>query len=173
MKLSEKKAGEVFKTKTKEFIVLEHFDNGTTAVIQKDFWKRARFDEDTTNFAKSEIYEDLNTNYYNELANEIGAENIVEHEVGLTMNTGHKDYGTVKARISLLTADLFRRYVEILDKYNPHNWWWLATADGRQFLSFVLFVSGGGTLRSSSCYNSFGVRPFCILKSGILELNKR
>ena len=39
MKLSEKKAGKIFKTKTKEFIVLEHFDNGTTAVIQKDFWK--------------------------------------------------------------------------------------------------------------------------------------
>ena len=169
MKLSEKKAGEVFKTKTKDFIVLEQFANGTTAVIQKDFWKHAKFDESTSNFANAEIFNDLNTNYYKELADEIGVENIVEHDVDLTMDTGHKDYGTVKAKVSLLTADLFRRYVEILDEYNPHSWWWLATADSRQWTSGVRFVVSFGTLRSNYCYRNIGVRPFLIVKSNILE----
>lgn len=172
MKLSEKKAGEVFKTKTKEFIVLEQFDNGTTAILQKDFWKKVRFDRETSNFAKAEIFKDLNENYYKELADVIGAENIVEHEVDLIMDTGHKDYGTVKAQISLLTADLFRRYVEILDDYNPHNWWWLATADSRQFSSFVRCVNDDGALDSSACVSNRGVRPFLILKSDILESNE-
>ena len=170
MKLSEKKAGEIFKTKTKEFIVLEHFDNGTTAVIQKDFWKYARFDRNTSNFAKSEIYKDLNTNYYNELANEIGKENIVEHEVDLTMNTGHKDYDKVNAFVSLITEDRFRKYVEIFDNNNPREWWWTATADSRQFPSFVRCVYGSGTLDYYDCGDDDGgVRPFCIVKSEIEE----
>ena len=172
MKLSERKAGEVFKTKTKEFIVLEQFDNGTTAVIQKDFWKYARFDRNTSNFANSEIFKDLNTNYYKELADEIGRENIVEHEVDLTMNTGHKDYGTVKAFISLITEDLFRKYVEILDKYNPKEWWWTATADSRQYPCFVRFVFFDGSLSYDCCDFNYGVvRPFLIVKSEIEESN--
>ena len=172
MKLSEKKVGEVFKTKTKEFIVLEQFDNGTTAVIQKDFWKHARFDRETGNLAKSEIFKDLNENYYKELADEIGAENIVEHDVDLIMDTGHKDYGTVKANISLLTADLYRKFVEILDRYNPEEWWWLATADSRRYTSFVRFVFRYGSLYSSYVSRiSGGVRPFLIVKSEIEEEN--
>lgn len=172
MKLSEKKAGEVFKTKTKEFIVLEQFDNGTTAILQNDFWKYARFDKETSNFAISEIFKDLNTNYYKELAEEIGKENIVEHEVDLTMNTGHKDYGTVKAFISLITEDLFRKDVEILDKYNPREWWWTATGDSRQYPGYVRCVISDGSLGCNFCYISFGgVRPFLIVKSEIEESN--
>ena len=172
MKLSEKKVGEVFKTKTKEFIVLKQFDNDTTAIIQKDFWKYARFDKNTSNFAESEIYKDLNENYYKELADEIGAENIVEHEVDLTMNTGHKDYGTVKAKISLITEDLFRKYVETLDRFKPRDWWWTATADSRQFPSCVRFVFSGGALSYYYCYdNDGGVRPFLIVVSTIEEGN--
>ena len=172
MKLSEKKAGEVFKTKTKEFIVLEQFDNGTTAVIQKDFWKYARFDKDTSNFTNSEIFKDLNTNYYKELADEIGEKNIVEHEVDLTMNTGHKDYGKTKAFISLITEDLFRKYVEILDKYNPKEWWWTATADSRRYPGFVRCVDCGGSLDSDFCdFDGGGLRPFLIVKSEIEESN--
>lgn len=173
MKLSEIKVGEIFKTKTKEFIVLEQFDNSTTALLQKDFWKKARFDKEKSNLAKAEIFKDLNKNYYKELADEIGEENIVEHEVDLIMDTGHKDYGTVKANISLLTADLFRKYVEILDRYNPEEWWWLATADSRQFTSYVRFVGGSGALVSGDVGNDFGgVRPFCIVKSEIEEENQ-
>lgn len=173
MKLSEKKVGKMFKTKTKEFIVLEHFDNGTTAIIQKHFWKYARFDQDTSNFAFSEIYKDLNENYYNQLAKEMDMDNIVEHEVDLTMDTGHKDYGTIKAKVSLLTADLFRKYVEILDNYNPRDWWWwLTTADSRQFPSYIRFVDCDGTLSNGKCYYDGGVRPFLIIKSNILESEK-
>lgn len=170
MKLSEIKVGKIFKTKTKEFIVLEQFDNGTTAILQKDFWKKARFDKETSNLAKSEIFKDLNENYYKELADEIGAENIVEHEVDLIMDTGHKDYGTVKAKISLLTADLFRKYVGILDRYNPEEWWWLATADSRRYTSFVRCVFRDGALYFNFVDSNLGgVRPFSIVKSEIEE----
>lgn len=168
MKLREINVGEIFKTATKEFIVLEHFENGTTALLQKDFWKYARFDDKTSNFAESEICKDLNTNYYKGLAEEIGEENIVEHDVDLTMNTGHKDYGKCKAKISLITEDNFRKYVEILDKYNPEEWWWTATADSRQYPSFVRCVGSDGALDGRICCDDYGgVRPFAIVSSTI------
>ena len=147
--------------------MLKQFDNGTTAVIQKDFWTYARFDEETNNFARSELFKYLNENYYKELADEIGAENIVEHKVDLIMDTGHKDYGTVKANISILTADLYRKYVEILDRNNPNACWWLATADSRQFKYCIRYVSSDGALGYDYCRSRCGVRPFCILNSNI------
>lgn len=170
MKLNEKRIGEIFQTKTKTFIVLEHFENGTTALIQKFFWKKARFDSNSNNFAASEICRDLNKSYYKELADEIGIENIVKHKVDLTMDTGHKDYGTVDEYVSLLTADNFRKYVEILDKYNPYKWWWLATADSRYYSNCVRYVNNNGTLNYINCYGICGgVRPFLIVKSIIEE----
>lgn len=169
MKLNEKRIGGIFQTKTKTFIVLEHFENGTTALIQKDFWKKARFDSNSNNFAASEICRGLNKSYYRELADEIGIENIVKHKVDLTMDTGHKDYGTVDEYVSLLTADNFRKYVEILDKYNPYEWWWLATANSR-YSRCVRFVYNNGSLSYNFCdYYFVGVRPFLIVKSTIEE----
>jgi hypothetical protein len=161
--------GETFKVGDMEFIVLEHTDFGTN-VILKDFWKTANFDDDTSNYAKSKIRKELNKEFYNKLSALVGTQNIVEHTVDLTTDDGRKDYGSVTDAISLLTCDMYRRYVDILDKYNTKKWWWLATSwstAAKGYSYAVRCVNINGSLDFSGCYDNGGVRPFCRLVSSI------
>ena len=100
----------------------------------------------------------------------IGNENIVNHTVDLTSDDGRTDYQSCDDNISLLTCDMYRKYVYILEKYNPQKWWWLATAHSTESNGYqraVRCVYVNGTLYNYFCYFNNGVRPFCILKSNI------
>lgn len=172
MKLSEIKAGETFKTGNLESICLEHREDGTTLCLLKDFCKYMRFDEKSGNYANSKIRKYLNTEFYEKLAEEVGAENIVKHTVDLTSDEGHKDYGTVTDKVSLLTCDLYRHYVNILDKYNPNRGWWLATPITVRWITghwkcCLRIVHSDGILSFTDCDICGGVRPFYVLKSSI------
>lgn len=169
IKLADIAVGETFKIGEQEFIVLEQTGD-TTAIIRKKLLPDQRFG-DSNNFDGSDVgrtcYE-----FAAEIAAIIGEENIVEHTVDLTSDDGLKDYGTIKSRCSLLTTDLYRRYVEILDNFNPNDWWWLATAHSTKRHnndSWVKCVSPSGGVNSYFYCSDFvfGVRPFCILKSNI------
>lgn len=168
-KLADFAVGETFKVGEYEFIVLEH-SKETTAVILKELL----FDE--KQFGKNNNY---NGSFVDSLCNEfadkltgiIGNAAIVEHTVDLTADDGLKDYGKIKRRVSLLTAEQYRRYVEILDKHKIDVWWWLATAYStptHNTPNWVKGVSPSGRIVSNnfSSYNG-GVRPFCVLKSNI------
>ena len=167
-RLADIEVGKTFKVGELEFIVLEH-SKETTAVILKDFWQQAKFDENHNNYATSDIRKNLNANFYNQLSEIIGKNNIVIHTVDLTSDDGRKDYGSCKDYISLLTCDLYRRYVSILDEYNPKKWWWLATpySTKSDYNSLVRCAGNDGPLGNGYCSGSNGVRPFCILKSNI------
>lgn len=169
MKLSEKAIGTTFKTGKLEHIILAHdAKNGTTMCLLKDFWKTAKFDNDTANYVASDIRNDLNTAFLKKLAAEVGEKNIAEHTIDLITDDGRKDYGTVTDKISLLTAAQFREYIEILDKYNPCRWWWTATAlSSKTWTDCVRCVFYSGVLDDLHCNGSGGVRPFYILKSSI------
>ena len=164
--------GEVAKIGKFEFIVLEH-GNGITKLLLKDFWTVGKFDDDTNDYSESLIGLILNKNFYHEIASLVGRENIVPHVTDLTSDDGRSDYGTIEESISLLTCDQYRKYVRILDRYNPNKWWWLATAYStkNQYCHLVRCVFNDGTLLSSNCYYGRGVRPFCILKSNIFVSN--
>ena len=126
VKLSDIEVGKPFKVGYLEFVVLEHFSN-ITAVILKDFWKKASFDSDSNDYRSSDIRKDLNNDFHNQLSEIVGKENIIKHAVDLTSDDGRKEYEICMDYVSLLTCDLYRKYVNILDKYNPRQWWWLAT----------------------------------------------
>lgn len=117
-KLADIAVGETFKVGELEFVVLEH-SKDTTAVILKSCWKRAEFDCESNNYAESDIRSDLNTTFYNTLSSLVGKDNIIKHTVDLTSDDGRKGYEKVEDFVSMLTCDLFRRYVYILDKYKP------------------------------------------------------
>ena len=105
-----------------------------------------------------------------EISNLVGAENLFMHTVDLTSDDGLKCYGTVERRMSLLTADLYRRWVEILDKHKLDKWWWLATpysTPRHEDNEWVKCVSPSGYVRNDDGNYNRGVRPFCILKSDI------
>ena len=167
--LAEVTLGETCRLGHLEFIVLEHTGNGT-AVLLKDFWKTANFDGDSNDYRTSSIRNDLNTVFYNELADVVGADNIIPHNTDLTADDGRTEYEFCEDNIGLMTADNYRRYVYLLDKYRSDSWWWLATpystaANGYNFA--VRVVYRGGTLNNNICNFDCGVRPFCILKSNI------
>lgn len=169
VKLASVPVGETFKIGGEEWIVLEQ-SGDTTAVLKKDLLPdRRKFDSNTNNFAKSEIYSFLNDEYYVRLAALIGTNNICEHTVDLTADDGLRDYKKCKTYVSLLTCELYRKYTDIMLKYNTKKWWWLATAYStpiRGYTGCVRAVLSDGTLSDNVCYSDGGgVRPFCILKS--------
>ena len=167
-KLSSITVGDTFKIGKYELVVLSQ-DEGYSSVITKALVADAQVFGKSNNYAESEV--DVKCQEFaQELACVIGWDNIVLHEVDLTSDDGLKDYGVLDRRASLLTADRYRRYVEILDKHKIDAWWWLATPHStatHENASWVLCVSPSGSISIDDCYDDYGVRPFCILKSNI------
>lgn len=167
--LAEYPAGSVVKVGDFEMIVLEQID-GQTVLILKDV-----LPEEVT-FGSNNNYDGSNPDkacceFAKELFAAIGRENVLLHEVDLTADDGLKDYGTVERAVSLLTATQYREHVEILDKFKPDTWWWLATPHSTQAHEndeWVKCVSPSGFIDYYD-YDGIdgGVRPFCILKSDI------
>lgn len=168
IKLADIPVGETFKVGKYEFIVLEQ-SNDTTAVILKDLlFENKEFGKD--NNYKASYVDDLCDDFADEISEIIGKDNLIEHTVDLTSDDGLKDYGKIKCFMSLLTTDLYRRYVEILDKYKVKKWWWLATAFSTPKHdpdNWVKCVSPSGHIDYDNCIILSGVRPFCILNSNI------
>ena len=90
----------------------------------------------------------------------------------LTSDDGLKDYGAVTRKVSLLTAEMYRSCVDVLDQHKPDCWWWLATpfsTPRHNETDWVKCVSPAGSiLYGGFSSDGSGVRPFCILNSSIL-----
>ena len=169
-KLSDIAVGDTFKIGDYEFIVLEH-SKETTAVILKDLLVNSMKFGKNNNFAdKNCIVRARLNDFATELEKIVGKHNLVQHTVDLTSDDGLKDYGNIKAKVSLLTCNLYRRYVETLDKHKCGKWWWLCTAFStptHENDCWVKCVSPSGIIGSNYCNNYDGVRPFCIFNSNI------
>ena len=168
IKLADIPVAESFKIDKYEFVVLEHSGDTTAVILKELLFKDEKFG--TSNNYKDSHIDKLCGDFANVISNVIGKGNLIEHTVDLTSDDGLKDYGKIKRKMSLLTTNLYRRYVEILDKYKVNKWWWLATADStptHNISKLVKYVSPSGFVFFSDFYNVSGVRPFCILKSNI------
>ena len=168
IELSSLSPKDTFKIGKHEFIVLEQIE-GASMVLLKETLGDSKFG-DVNNYNGS-IVDAACEKFADEIADMIGAENIIEHTVDLTADDGLKDYGTIERRMSLLTANDCRSYVEILDAHKLDKWWWTATAystpaHGDEDLVKCVSPSGNFNYGISN-RNIFGVRPFCILKSHI------
>lgn len=167
VRLSSVAVGDTVKIGDYELIVLEQ-SGDTTALICKDFIDTCVFGGNN-NYDGSKA-DKLCCKFAEEIAALVGKKNLVEHNVDLTADDGLKDYGSVRRSASLLTADLYRRYVYTLDKYKPDAWWWLATpfsTPAHGYESTVKCVSPRGDIDYDGCISGIGVRPFCILNSNI------
>jgi len=153
-----------------EFLVLEK-SGDTIAVVLKDLlFESMAFGSDNNDFRKSKVLPVLRE-FAEKIENIVGEENLVEHTVDLTSEDGLKDYGTIKEKMSLLTTDLYRRYVDVLDIDRLTKWYWLATPHStarHENSAWVNCVSPRGNICNGNCNGgNSGVRPFCILKSDI------
>ncbi len=168
IRLSEVGEGNDFKIGEYEFILLE-LSGDTAAVILKDaLYKEKQFGKNN-NYDGSEV-DKLCIEFGNTIENLVGKENLVEHTVDLTADDGLKCYGSIKRKMSLITAQMYRKYVYTLDKYPVKLWWWLATAfstEKHEDATWIKCVLPRGNVFNNLCNRSGGVRPFCILKSNI------
>lgn len=168
VKLAEVPVGETFLIGSHEFFVLEQFGDSAAVISKGLLHDRMEFGENN-NFDGSDADKACGK-FFDEIAEIIGTENVEEHTVDLTSDDGLKDYGSVQRKMSLLTADLYRKYVEVLDRYEIGRWWWLATPHStkrHESDSWVKCVSPSGNLFNGNYRAGNGVRPFCILKSSI------
>ena len=168
VKLADTVPGDIVKVGKHEFIVLEHREEGT-ALIRKDMLKTEEEFGENNNYEGSHV-EEICNEFAAELAAIVGENNVVIHEVDLTSDDGLKDYGTVQRKASLLTTDMYRKFVQILDKHNPATWWWLATpysTPAHENDNWVKCVAPSGGIGNDYYSRDDGVRPFCILKSNI------
>lgn len=160
--------GSVVKLGEREYIVLGH-GSETTAVIAKDFVKQMTFG-DSGDYATSDVRKFCNGEFLNELAAAVGLDNIITHTVSLVADDGTGKGKTCKDKVSILTAENYRRYREFLPGYG--DWWWTATRssndDSIGYSRFVCCVDSDGVFGWHGCDCCFGVRPFCILNSSIL-----
>lgn len=160
--------GRVIKAGKFEFIVFKQLGDRTACLMRCALDERRKFDDDTVNYADSSIRKFLNTEFYEELAKEVGADNILEHTVDLTTEDGLKLYGSVTDKVSLITDQMYRDNRDVIGP-NLDAWWWTATACSKQeTCTFVRAVGNNGVLSYDCYYCGGGVRPFCILKSNIL-----
>ena len=171
-RLSTLAAGETCKIGTHEFVVLEQLGD-TAAMIRKDPLAEESEFGNNNNFPGSTV-DKICAKFAVELAGLVGEENLVAHTVDLTSDDGLKDYGEIERKVSLLTADMYRQYVEVLDEHNPGEYWWLATPHSTEKhgnSNWVKCVSPSGYIRCNGYRGGGGVRPFCILKSHIFVSN--
>ena len=168
IRLSEIGEGETFKIGKYEFVLLEMLDDTAKVILKEPLYEEKEFGKNN-NYDGSDV-DKLCVEFSQEIETLIGKENLIEHEVDLTADDGLKCYGSIKRKMSLITAQMYRKYVYTLDKYPVKLWWWLATAYSTKKhddTSWIKCVSPNGNIFSINYHFNIAVRPFCILKSNI------
>lgn len=170
VELSTLNPGESFKIGEHDFIVLEQMQR-QTAVISKGFMaKDVVFDEETTDYNNSNLKKVIETEIQPIIANNVGSDNIVEHEVDLISVDMQEKYDKCKCKVRPITFDEARKYNDFLPNKDLNDWWWTCTPWStwkRGWEYRVTVVSPSGCIVDGSWYGDYGVRPFCILKSNI------
>ena len=163
--LGDVECGKVVKIGDVKYIVLGQSAE-TTALITKDFVKEMEFGKDN-NYKASKVRDYLNGPFFDSLADAVGRENVIMYNVNLTADDGSNVGKCCRDHVSLLTAELYRRYRQYLPAYG--KWWWLATpvSDHKDYAGDVCCVYSNGVLNWCGSDYCGGVRPFCILNSSI------
>lgn len=149
--------------------VLDVFEEGVLCLAEK-LSENMQFDTDCNNWQLSNLRNYLNTKFYDNLAEEVGIENIVEFKRDLLSMDGQTEYGTCEDKVSLLTVDEYRKYRKFIP--NADYWWWLITPDSTKCnndTEWVRVVSPAGRFYYNGCNDRRGVRPVCIFSSAIFE----
>lgn len=165
--LSAYKPGETVTLGKREHIVLGHAEE-TTALVTKDIVKNMEFGT-SGDYRKSYVRSFCNGDFHKELANAVGADNIIPHTVNLMCDDGSNKGVVCKDNVSILTLANYRRYREYLPTLGKTFW----TATGvtvldKDYARSVCCVNSYGVPGWDDCGWARGVRPFCVLRSSVL-----
>lgn len=169
IRLSEIAPGETFKVGEHEFFVLEHLCDETAVMMKELLYTSEKFG--TNNNYEGSHVDELCSELGCKIEKIVGEDNLVMHEVDLTSDDGLEDYGTIKRKMSLITANDYRKWVKVLDKHKLGKWWWLSTAYSTPTHdddSWVKCVSPDGNIYDDFYDFNIGVRPVLVFVSDIL-----
>lgn len=171
VELSALKPGETFPIAGNYFIVLEHdyWGKGYTAVISKDLWGKSVKFGDSRDYNKSNIKKIMDKVAV-EIEKEVGAENVLEHEISLMSVDMQNEFGACSCKVRPLTFDEARGFNDLIVNKDLPDWWCTLTpwsTKERRYEYSVAVVSPRGLVSRDYCIDCIGVRPFCILKSNI------
>ena len=176
--------GEHFMFKNFEWVCLDpnHPDGGMLAIMAEPWKEDMKFcpDKDSAdekgswnNYRTSLIREVLNDS----LADTLGRDNLLMHEVDLVADNGDRAYGTVEDPVFLITCDEYRKYREFIPRYHDWIWtatpWWCGDKDSGTGTAYgVRLVGTTGQLDNGGAYNGRSVAPACILNPASLNLRQ-
>lgn len=168
--LSSLKPGETFMIGEHEFIVLEQ-SYGMTNVISKNLMaENVRFDGDTRDYNKSALKRYIEKEIRPIILENVGAGNLVEHSVALTSVDNQNEFNDCICEVRPITFDEAREYNDLLVNEDLPDYYWTLTpwsTAERGWGYYISVVSPSGYFDYNNCKSSYGVRPFCILKSNI------
>lgn len=169
------KSIEVFE---KKYTVLDHTDKGVL-VLSESIETEMPFRDECearvapNDFRDSDICRYLNGEYLDSLMNSTeDADAILDMEIDLKCTLGQREYGTLKAKVGLLTLGQYGKYFDIIPKVD--DCWWLATPYGTPLrspytgnASYVWYVNSNGNYYYNYYSSSYGVRPALILDASL------
>ena len=162
--------GDTFKLLGLEWKILE-ISNGSYKCLAERLEKSMEFDSDCNNWYASNLRNYLNNDFYKELQNAVGEENIIPMERDLLSIDGQTEYGTCEDKVSLLTFDEYRKSRKLIQNTNDY-WWWLITPHSTKCnddTTWISVVSSSGGIDSRVYINNCGVRPFVSFSYSIFE----
>lgn len=167
--MAQKNIGETFELAGLTWKVLDITEQGLTCLA--DFiGEDMKFDTSCNDWKVSRLRNYLNTEFYQELADAVGEDKIIEFERNLLSLDGQTEYGTCMDKVSMINVDEYRKYRSLIP--NTDDWWWTITPDSTKCNNddtWVRVVSPSGNFSNNYCISYDGVRPFCIFSPSIFE----
>lgn len=180
-KLKDLAPGTVFNAGPIDVRVLEHFADGRTLLIADTCIADRHFADQPfktrpekpaaypNDWRFSSLNRELNTEFlatFDQAEGPIRSKGILTADWSLADHEGGEGYGTIQAKIALLTQTMYEKYAD-QDLLELGDWWWLITPSAGG-ASFARIVRAGGRLGYGGAYGgSVGVRPAFFVESGI------
>lgn len=180
-KIKDLAPGTVFNAGPIDVRILEHFTNGRTLLIadaciadrhfaDQPFKTRPERPETNPNdWRFSNLRKELNTEFlaaFDQAEGPIRSAHILTADWDLADHEGGEGYGTIQAKIALLTQTMYEKYAD-QDLLELDDWWWLITPHAA-YSNDARSVYTDGSLDFSNAYcGNGGVRPAFFVESGI------
>ena len=175
LKKGDKKApepGKVIKIADISWIILDKTEQGYIALAEKKIDSRI-FGNDN-DWKESEIREYLNGEFAEMIEKKIGCK-LPEFDRDLLSMDGQAEYGSCMDKVSMISADEYRKYRRFIPN-GKDGYWWTITPDSTKCnddSTCIRVVSPSGSFNYNFYDYCDGVRPFCIFPSSIFESEEK
>lgn len=180
-KLKDLAPGTVFNAGPIDVRVLEHFTDGRTLLIADTCIADRHFADqpfktrpekpaaNPNDWRFSNLNRELNTEFlaaFDQAEGPIRSKDILTADWSLADHEGGEGYGTIQAKIALLTQTMYEKYAD-QDLLELDDWWWLITPYAG-YANLARLVYTDGSLSNGNAYDGYsGVRPAFFVESGI------